>query len=101
MGTVLVKITKSFRCLQFFSKYVVHAIHFKKIRQCFLRDQSGGGGGVLKFYPKILTQGMIMDSFTKFDYVFEYEYSFSLIATLFNVILAYSELFIHFLARIK
>ena len=36
----------------------------------------------LKFYPKILTQGMIMDRFTLFDYVVEYECKFGLIATL-------------------
>ena len=35
-----------------------------------------------------------MDSFTQFDYVFEYECKFSLIATLSSGMLAYSELFI-------
>ena len=42
---------------------------------------------------------MIMDSFTQI--VFEYECNFSLIATLSSGILAYSELFIPFLRKIK
>ena len=56
----------------------------------------------LKFYPKILTQGMIMDSFTMLDYVFEYECNLSLIATLSSGILGYSELlFIPLLGRLR
>ena len=42
-----------------------------------------------------------MESFTWFDYAFDHESNFSLIATLSSGVLAYSELFVPFSGRLK
>ena len=58
LNTVLVKLTKSFRYLQFFSEYVVHAtghaLQHKKINSnaLFVNQEVLKS---FKFYPKILT----------------------------------------------